>query len=134
MNFSYDPSKIGERGLDRMRFELGDVFVEEPEKSAYLSDDEILAVLESSTTWKRAKLRLIETLLRRFSYEVDTKVAEADWKLHQRVAEWKAEYSRLKSEVDAEEISSSGAIKIGGKGRPPAFWIGQHDWRQRPCT
>lgn len=61
MNFSYDPLKIGEHGLDRMRFELGDVFVAEPEKSAYLSDDEILAVLESSATWKRAKLRLIET-------------------------------------------------------------------------
>ncbi|MBR1805409.1 MAG: hypothetical protein IJ774_03375 [Selenomonadaceae bacterium] len=58
MTYSYDPSKIGERGLDRMRFELGDVFVEEPEKSAYLSDDEIVAVLESSASWKRAKLRL----------------------------------------------------------------------------
>lgn len=131
MTYSYDPSKIGERGLDRMRFELGDVFVEEPEKSAYLSDEEISVALESSASWKRAKLRLIETLLRRFSYEVDTKVAEADWKLHQRVDDWKAEYARLKAEVDAEEIAASGALKVGNGGRPPCFWIGQHDWRPR---
>ena len=134
MNFSYDPSKIGEPGLDRMRFELGDVFVEEPEKSAYLSDEEISVVIESSSTWKRAKLRLIETILRRFSYEVDTKVAEADWKLHQRVDAWKTEYNRLKSEVDAEDIASNGALKVDGRGRPPVFWIGQHDRRCPKCT
>ena len=134
MTYSYNPEKISERGLDRMHFELGDVFVEEPEKSAYLSDEEISAVLESSSTWKRAKLRLIETLLRRFSYEVDTEVAEAKWALHQRVAEWKAEYNRLKSEVDVEEIAESSALKTSKKFRPPAFWIGQHDWRCPRCT
>jgi len=36
-------------------------------------------VLDSSSSWKHAKLRLIETLLFRFSYEVDTKIKEADW-------------------------------------------------------
>ncbi|MBR3746990.1 MAG: hypothetical protein IKN27_08535 [Selenomonadaceae bacterium] len=72
MTYSYKPSQIGEFGLHRMRFELGDCDVAEPEKSTYLSDEEISAVIESSSTWKRAKLRLIETLLRRFSYEVDT--------------------------------------------------------------
>ena len=129
MTYSYEPSQIGEFGLHRMRFELGDCDVAEPEKAAYLSDEEISVVLESSSSWRRAKLRLIETLLRRFSYEVDTEVAQAKWALHQRVAEWKAEYNRLKSEVDVEEIAESSALKIGGKGRPPAFWIGQHDWR-----
>lgn len=48
MNFSYAPSKIGDFGLDRMRFESGDVLVMEPEKSAYLDDETINAVLESS--------------------------------------------------------------------------------------
>lgn len=115
-----------------MRFELGDVFVNEPEKTAYLPDEEICAVL-SNSTFKRAKLRLLETLLRRFSYEVDTKVAELDLKLHQRLEFWASEFKRLKSEVDAEDISTSSALKISGRGRPPTFWIGQHDWRS-PCT
>lgn len=129
MTYSYNPSQIGEFGLHRMRLELGDCDVTESEKSAYLSDEEISAVIESSSTWKRAKLRLIETLLRRFSYEVDTEVAQAKWALHQRVAEWKDEYKRLKSEVDAEEIAESSALKTSNKFRPPVFRIGMNDWR-----
>ena len=68
MSYSYNPADVGEFGLNRMRFELGDVFVAEPEKTAYLTDEEITAVLDSSSSWKHAKLRLIETLLFRFSF------------------------------------------------------------------
>lgn len=129
MTYSYNPEKISEFGLHRMRFELGDCDVVEPEKSTYLSDEEISAVIESSSTWKRAKLRLIETLLRRFSYEVDTEVAQAKWALHQRVAEWKDAYNKLRAEVDAEEIAESSALKTSKKFRPPVFRIGMNDWR-----
>ena len=85
VTFTFDPSAIDDRALNQLRFELGDVFVDEPEKTAYLTDEEILTVLSSSATFKRAKFRLIESLLRRFSYEVDTKVADMDLKLHQRI-------------------------------------------------
>lgn len=132
MTFSYDASKVGEFGLDRMRFELGDTLVDEPEKTAYLSDEEYLTVIQSSSSWRRAKFRLIETLLMRFAYEVDTTVAGLKLNLHQRVDFWEREYKRVKSEVDAEDIASSSALKVDGKGRPPAFWIGQHDWRCSP--
>lgn len=50
MTYSYNPSNLGEHGLDRMRFELGDTFVAEPEKTAYLSDEEISAVIDSSAS------------------------------------------------------------------------------------
>ena len=131
MTYSYDPTKINEFGVDRMRFELGDVLVLEGAKTAYLSDSEYLAVLESSKSWRRAKFRLIETLLRRFSYETDTKVDSVEFKLSQRVDEWRREYNRLRTEVDAEDIAQSGALNTSNKSRPPAFWVGQHDWRQR---
>ena len=131
MTFSFDTALIADKGLNQMRFELGDVFVDEPEKTAYLSDEEYLVILETSPTFKRAKLKLIETLLRRFSYEVDSKVDSVEFKLSQRIDEWKDAYNRLKAEVDAEEIAESSALKVGGKSRPPAFWIGQHDWRPR---
>lgn len=131
MTYSYNPSNLGERGLDRMRFELGDTFVAEPEKTAYLSDEEISAVLDSSASWKRAKLRLVETLLHRFAYEVDTKIKEAEWKLNQRVDEWQALYKRLKGEVEAEELMDGGEFGFTGKKvRPPIFYVGIHDWRQ----
>lgn len=133
MTYSYDPTKIGEFGLDRMRFELGDTMVLEPEKTAYLSDEEYQAVLDSSSSWRRAKFRLVETLLRRFSYEVDTEVREAKWSLHQRIDEWKDLWKRLKAELEEEELMGSFGF-AGGKPRPPVFWIGQHDWRARRCT
>lgn len=131
MNFSYDPENIFDRGLNQMRFELGDVFVLEPEKTSYLCDEEICAALKSSKSFKRAKLRLIETLLRRFSYEVDTKVDSVEFKLSDRVDEWRREYNRLKSEVDAEEIAEGSALKTSNKFRPPIFRVGMNDWRQR---
>ena len=130
MTYSYNPARIGENGLDKMRFELGDCLVLEPEKTAYLSDEEILAVLESSKTWQRAKFRLVESLLRRFSYEVDTKIHEAEWSLSDRVDEWRRLYNQLKGELEAEELAESNFGFTGKKGRPPIFKIGMHDWRK----
>lgn len=96
-----------------------------------MCDEEISAVLDSSASWKRAKLRLVETLLRRFSYEVDTKIKEAQWSLNQRVAEWKDLYKRLKDEVEAEELMDGGNLAFGKKVRPPIFYVGMHDWRNQ---
>ena len=129
MTYSYNPLNVGEFGLDRIRFELGDVDVSEPEKTAYLTDEEITAVLDSSNTFKRAKFRLVESLLHRFAYEVDTKIKEADWKLSQRISAWQKIYTRLKAEVDAEETGGAFGF-TDGKGRPPVFEIGMHDWRR----
>lgn len=130
MNYSYDPTKIGENGLDKMRFELGDCLVVEPEKTCYLSDEEIEAVLGSSRTWRRAKYRLVESLLRRFSYEVDTKIQNAEWSLSDRVDEWRRLYNQLKGEVEAEELAEGGFGLSGAKSRPPIFRIGMHDRRK----
>lgn len=129
MNFSYNPALINDGGLNQMRFELGDVAVAEPEKTAYLSDEEYLAAIESSDSWRRAKFRLVETLLHRFAYEVDTKVHEAEWKLNQRVDYWKDLYKRLKAELEVEDAAGAFGF-MSKRQRPPVFWIGQHDWRR----
>ena len=128
MTFSYDPTQINDGGLNQMRFELGDVLVEEPEKSAYLPDEEISAVIDGSRTWKRAKFRLIETLLMRFSYEVTTEVHDAKWQLSDRVKFWQDLYKRLKAELEVEELGAFGFT--GGKNRPPIFRIGMNDNRR----
>ena len=126
MTYSYNPANIGESGLDRMRFELGDTFVIEPEKTAYLSDEEISAVIGSSSSWRRAKFRLVESLLRRFSYEVDTKIQQAEWKLSQRIDEWQRLYKQLKSELKAEEMATDFGF-TGRKAPPPYFVRNIHD-------
>lgn len=129
MTFTYDPTKINDGSLNQIRFELGDVFVLEPEKTAYLSDEEYLAALEGSRSFKHAKFRCVETLLHRFAYEVNIEVREAKWQLSDRVDFWKDLYKRLKGELEEEEISSSSFGFGGRKMRPPIFRIGQHDWR-----
>ena len=131
MTFSYDPALVDDGGLNQMRFELGDCLVVEAEKSAYLCDEEICAAIATSTTFRRAKLRLVESLLHRFAYEVDTRTHEVEWKLHQRVDFWKDLYRRLKAELDAEDAAGMFGF-TSRKFRPPAFVVGQHDWRT-PC-
>ena len=128
MTYSYDPSLINDGGLNQMRFELGDVFVLEPEKTAYLSDEEYLAAIEGSSSWRRAKLRLVETLISCFSYKVDTKVDEVEWKLNQRVDEWKDLRKRLTAEVESEDAGAAFGF-MGNRQRPPIFRVGLTDWR-----
>lgn len=129
MNYSYNPTQINDGWLNQMRFELGDTFVMEPEKTAYLSDEEYVAALKGSKTWRRAKFRCVETLLRRFSYEVDTKVQNAEWKLSDRLDEWRRLYNQLKGGLEAEEITGGLNGLAGASRRPPIFRVGMNDRR-----
>lgn len=126
--FTYNGARIADGGKDQMRFELGDTMVAESEKTAYLSDEEIAAVLAKfPNRWKRAKLELVKSLLFRFSYEVDTKTGPVSWSLGQRHAMWKKLYDELKAEVAANESLPS---LPDCTGRPPYFVEGMHDNRE----
>lgn len=126
LRYTYDGTKIGEQGKDRMRFELGDVMVADGPRNAYLSDDEIEAMIEAhKPSWLRAKLALVESVLRRFSYEVDTQSGPLRLSLSQRYNAWKAMYDSLKTE--AEAASSLPDYGTRGKVRPPYFYEGMHD-------
>lgn len=132
MAFSYDPALINDGGLNQMRFSLGDCLVNDSERSAYLSDEEICAALEG-TTFKRAQFRLVESLLHRFAYEVNMKVSGASWDLSDRFEQWQKLYNRLKAELEEEELAGSSFGFTGAKQRPPAFNVGMHDWRFSRC-
>lgn len=101
MSYTYNPANVGVDGIDKMRFELGDVMIVDNERSAALSDEEIAAVLEKhKNNWKRAKLALLESILMRFSYEVDTTVGKLSLKLRDRYEAWKAMRDELKKEIE----------------------------------
>ena len=122
--YTYDPVQISEMGLDRMRFELGDVMVEGREDTAALTDEEIRAALGLyPDDWKKAKLALVESLCRRFAYEVDTKTSKLTLSLSQRAKAWQELDMELKEEVEAEEISLP--ISVGeNQGHKPYFYTG----------
>lgn len=129
--YTYDSGNVKELGKDRMRFELGDVMVEGLSDTTALTDEEIQAAIETyPKSWKRAKLMLLESLCRRFSYEVNTKTGPLTLELQERAKLWREDYDKLKKEVSAEcsvpHFSNKAACK------PPYFYTGmQHNERAK---
>lgn len=122
--YTYDPANVKAPGKDRMRFELGDVMVDGLSDTTALTDEEIQAAIDTyPKSWKRAKLMLLESLCRRFAYEVNTKTGPLTLEMQERAKLWREDYDKLKKEVSAE---SCGMLKAGGReyGRPPYFYAG----------
>ncbi len=122
--YNYNPAKVREYGVDRMRFELGDTMVEGGPDTSALMDEEIQAAIDTwPKAWKRAKLMLLESLCRRFAYEVDTKTGPLQLNMQERAKLWRADYEALKKEVAA------GSCTVPGLGdsvnrKPPYFYTG----------
>lgn len=123
-NYTYEPEKIKENGKDRMRFELGDTMVEGRSDTSALTDEEIEAAFNMyPDSWKRAKLALLESICRRFAYEVDTKEGPLSFSLSQRAKIWRDDYEKLKKEVDLESATVPNSFGAGKK-KPPYFYAG----------
>lgn len=122
--YTYTPGNLKEFGKDRMRFELGDTMVEGLSDTAALTDEEIQAAIESyPNSWKRSKLMLLESLCRRFAYEVDTKTGPLTLELQDRAKLWREDYEKLKKEVSAESVSIP-KFGNGAYNKPPYFYAG----------
>lgn len=123
--YTYDPTKIGENGKDKMRFELGDTMIEGGSETTALTDEEIIAILAAyPRKWKRAKLALVESLCRRFSYEVDTDVGPLSLGLQDRAKAWHEMYKELKAEIGNYSVPSANPAAIGGSAY---FYTGMMD-------
>ncbi|MCM1559647.1 MAG: hypothetical protein NC123_08885 [Butyrivibrio sp.] len=122
--YTYEPGNIKELGKDRMRFELGDTMVEGGPDTAALTDQEIETAIEAyPASWKRAKLFLLESLCRRFAYEVDTKTGPLWLYMQERAKLWRQDYEALKKEVSAESCSVP-KFANGAHNKPPYFYTG----------
>jgi hypothetical protein len=106
MTYTYDPTRIQEASKDRMRFELGDTLVNGGANTCALSDEEYEAVLSrenagsSGATWKRAKLRILEAIKFKLSYQVDTKIDVLSYALGERAKLWAKLYDDLSKEIE----------------------------------
>lgn len=124
--YTYRPGHVREMGLDRMRFELGDTMVEGGSDTSALTDEEIQAAIDiHPKSWKRAKLMLLESLCRRFAYEVDTRTGPLSLSLQDRAELWKKDYDNLKKEISAESCNVA-RIGNGVRNKPPYFYTGMH--------
>ncbi len=122
--YTYNPENVKEHGKDRMRFELGDVMVDGLSDTTALTDEEIQVAIDTyPKSWKRAKLMLLESLCRRFAYEVDTKTGPLQLNMQERAKLWREDYDKLKKEVSAESCSIS-QFRNGAHNKPPYFYTG----------
>lgn len=122
--YTYNPANVKEPGKDRMRFELGDVMVDGLSDTTALTDEEIQAAIDTyPKSWKMAKLMLLESLCRRFSYEVNTKTGPLTLELQERAKLWREDYEKLKKEVSAESCSIP-QFRNASQNKPPYFYTG----------
>lgn len=111
--YTYDPKEITVMGISRARFELGDVAVEGGAETCYLSDEEIAAILEdtSTTRWKRKLYQLADAVCMRLSYETNWKNDGTSFDLSQRADRWIKLRDQLKQEANIEaSLPESGAV------------------------
>jgi hypothetical protein len=127
MNYSYDPTKIRERGKDQMRFELGDTLVDGGAKTCALADEEYDALLSEPSpgrsAWVYAKLAALEAILLKLSYQVDTKVDILSYGLGARAEQWQKLYEQLRKQI----LANCGVPAMDERKKPPYFYTGMDD-------
>lgn len=122
--YTYEPGSITNAGIDRMRFELGDTMVDGGADTCALTNEEIEAALETfPKKWKRAKLMLLESICRRFAFEVDTKEGPLSFSLSDRAKLWREDYEKLKKEVSLEAMAVP-SPPTGNSYKDPYFYTG----------
>lgn len=112
MTYTYDPTMIAQPyTVAAARFILGDILVEEGAATAFLSDEEIQAMINTGARWKRVLFNLADAVCMRLSYETDWKDDGTAYNLNQRAERWQKLRERLKKEADAEAtMPQSGAV------------------------
>jgi hypothetical protein len=134
MTYNYDPTQIKQRGKDQMRFELGDTMTDGGAETCALSDEEYTAMLENvkpgMIPWMWAKLYILEAILLKLSYQVNTKVDVLSYGLGDRAAHWlelyKMLYKKLMINMCVPTIAESASRK------PPYFHTGMNDNPRSP--
>ena len=124
--YEYDPTQIGVNGKDKMRFELGDTMVEGKHETCALCDEEYAAILaQFPRSWKRAKLHCLESICRRFAYEVDTRTGPVSLALAARAKLWREDYLKLDAELcDEGTVVPPYGVGPDGRKKPPYFYGG----------
>ena len=86
--YTYDPTKLKGSTISRVRFELGDILVDGGAETCMLADEEIQAIIDSTTAWKVALFKLADAVCMRLSYETDWKDDGTSFSLNQRAERW----------------------------------------------
>lgn len=118
-SYTYDPSKITDKGMDQMRFELGDTVVDQAGVSSALCDEEYYAIINRhGDKWSMCRYVCLKAIVMKLSYEVDTSVGGLSYSLSQRYERWKAmldeEKKNLKAISNVPRVGYEGSLMPHG--------------------
>lgn len=116
MNYSYDPTKLGENGRDRMRLELGDTTFAPGELTAALCDEEYDAILGQYSSFKKAKIACLKAILMKWAHQVNTSIDGISYSFADRVKFWKQLLDDLENELSPAVPSVNLNKGPGGEG------------------
>ena len=118
-SYTYDPTKITEQGMDQMRFELGDTVVDLEGITSPLCDEEYRAILgKYGKNWRTAKIKCLEAIVMKLSYEVNTSLDGLSYSLSERYERWKKmldeEKKRASALVSTPRVGFEGSLMPHG--------------------
>ena len=126
MKYSYDPSKLDRKGVDRMRLELGDTTFNPAELTAALCDEEYEAIISSTKSWKRAKIKCLETILMKYSHQVNISVDGLSYSYASRIEVWKQLLADTKKTLSTGVPTANPNALAGGLGGDNYFHFDMH--------
>lgn len=129
--YSYDPSKIDDKGLNQMRFELGDTFVDDEGQSCALCDEEYTVLINKAINvekqgWSHAKLYCLQGMLMQFAHETNYSADGMSVSLASRYDKWKELYYQLQRSLAVPTANKSIIGKNASDGGH-YFYTGMHD-------
>lgn len=124
--YSYKPELLDNDPVYKMRLELGDTTFNPGELTAALSDEEYRAILKTTKSWKKAKLRCLEAILMRFAHQVDFSMDGVSYSFSQRVEFWKNLRDEMRKTASVGVPTADPLALNGGLGGEPYFYNDMH--------
>lgn len=124
--YSYKPELLNANKVYRMRLELGDTTFAPGELTAALSDEEYRNIIDSTKSWKKAKLRCLDAILMRFAHQVDFSMDGLSYSFSQRVEFWKRLRDEMKKTASMGVPTANPLALNGRLGGEPYFHNDMH--------
>lgn len=113
MTYSYNPAKLRENGMDKMRLQLGDTLVDGGGETCVLCDEEYTALISEARSWRQAKIACLKAILAKLAYEVNYSADGLSFSLSDRYQRFA---DMLKAESKGLQLPAANPASLG-KGR-----------------
>ena len=124
--YSYKPELLDRQPVYKMRLELGDTTFAPGELTAALCDEEYRSIINSTKSWKKAKLRCLETILMKFAHQVAFSMDGISYSFSQRVEVWKYLRDEMRKEASTAVPTADPLALNGRLGGDPYFYNDMH--------